>query len=270
MGGSVFGDNPRSGEAVVSQRPVIGIATQTLEAIPGKIPLAWVMGQKYVRALTGAGGIPWIIPLLQGDEDTLRHIYQLLDGVFLTGGVDVDPAQYGEPRCPACGPSDPARDWTELALVRWAKGDGKPVFGVCRGHQVINVACGGTLYQDVPGQCAEAIKHDYFPSPEGYTRDLLVHSVRVAPESRLAGILGAELVRVNSMHHQGIRTLAPGLTPAALAPDGLVEGVEGRNGHFLVGVQWHPEELVDSHPEMHRLFQSFIAAAAEFQQSRAR
>jgi putative glutamine amidotransferase len=254
----------------VAHRPTIGIATQTLEAIPGKLPLGWVMGQKYVRALTAAGGVPWIIPLLQGDEETLHAIYQHLDGVFLTGGVDMDPAQYGEHRRPECGPSDPARDWTEVALVCWAQRDGKPVLGVCRGHQVINVACGGTLYQHVPAQFAGGIKHDYFPSAEGYARDLLVHTVQVVPESRLGRIMETPQVQVNSMHHQGIRTLAPGLTPSALAPDGLVEGVEGSNGHFLVGVQWHPEELVDNHPEMRRLFQSFIAAAAEYQHNRAR
>jgi putative glutamine amidotransferase len=258
------GPDTPGGKTVVTRRPVIGVATQTLEAIPGKLPLAWVMGQQYVRVLTAAGALPWIIPLLEGDEATLRAIYEQVDGVFLTGGVDVDPARYGEDRHPKCGPCDPARDWTELTLVRWATSDGKPVLGVCRGHQVINVACGGTLYQDVPDQHPQAIKHDFFPSAEGYTRDRLVHPVRVVKGSRLETVLGAELVQVNSMHHQGIKTLAPGLAPSAYSPDGMVEGVEGSNGHFLLGVQWHPEELAENHPEMRRLFQAFIAAAGRY------
>jgi putative glutamine amidotransferase len=124
----------------VQQRPVIGIATQTLDPVPGQLPLCWVMGQRYVRVLVSCGAVPWVIPLLQGDDTTLRAIYDRLDGVFLTGGVDVDPAAYSEERHPLCGRTDPARDWTETLLVRWAVADHKPLFGVCRGIQVINVA----------------------------------------------------------------------------------------------------------------------------------
>src|SRR5262249_25546586 len=102
------------GGSTVPRRPVIGIATQTLEAVPGKLPLCWVMGQCYVRALTNAGAVPWLVPLLPDDEATLRAVYEHLDGVFLTGGVDVDPASYGEPRHELCDRTDPARDWTEL------------------------------------------------------------------------------------------------------------------------------------------------------------
>jgi putative glutamine amidotransferase len=127
--------------------------------------------------------------------------------------------------------------------------------------QVLNVACGGTLYQDIGRQHPAAIKHDYFPTPGGcFTRDLLVHDVRVEPGSHLGRIIAAEQLRVNSMHHQGIKTLAPGLVPTAHAPDGLIEGVEGANGQYLIGVQWHPEELVATQPAMQRLFASFIDA----------
>src|SRR5262249_52868114 len=122
----------------VSERPVIGIATQTQEPIPGQLPATWIVGQCYVRVLTGLGAVPWVVPLVQGDEDTLRSIYDRLDGVFLTGGVDVDPASYGEPRHELCGKTDPARDWVELALVRWALPDRKPVLGVRRGIPAIN------------------------------------------------------------------------------------------------------------------------------------
>jgi putative glutamine amidotransferase len=222
------------------------------------------MGQQYVRALTAAGAVPWLVPLLPEDEATLRCIYDRLDGVFLTGGVDVNPAHYGEPVHRLCGPTDADRDETEIRLIRWAQADHKPTLGVCRGHQMINVALGGSLYQDVGDQHPQAIKHDYFPSSGDYTRDYVVHDVAVTGGSRLAAVLGTGPVCVNSMHHQGVKRLAPGLQATAFAPDGLIEGVEGSNGHFLVGVQWHPEELTDKDPAMRRLFGEFLAAAAAF------
>jgi putative glutamine amidotransferase len=126
--------------------------------------------------------------------------------------------------------------------------------------QVINVAAGGSLYQDVTAQHPKAIKHDYFPTG-GYTRDYISHSVRIVPGSRLGAVLGAEEVPVNSMHHQGVKRLAEGLVPTAYAPDGLIEGLEGGNGHFLVGVQWHPEELVGTSSGMRRLFAAFLETA---------
>jgi putative glutamine amidotransferase len=248
----------------VRPRPVIGIATQTQEAVPGELPACWVMGQRYVRVLTAAGAVPWLIPLLPDDAATLRGTYDRLDGVFLTGGVDVEPARYGEERHPLCGRNDPARDATEIQLVRWAVADHKPLLGVCRGVQVLNVAAGGTLYQDVAAQRPGALKHDHFPTREGGRRDFLAHPVRVAAGSHLARILGVGEAPVNSMHHQGIKDLAPPLAATAFAPDGLVEGVEGGNGHFLLGVQWHPEELADASAAMRRLFTAFVEAARDF------
>jgi putative glutamine amidotransferase len=249
------------------KRPVIGIPTQTLEAMPDELPRCWVMSQRYVRVLTSAGAVPWIVPLLD-DEATLRDIYDYVDGVFLPGGVDVDPASYGEARAPGSGRVDAERDRTELTLVRWAAAERKPVLGVCRGAQVINVAFGGTLYQDVAVQREGAIKHDYFPTGGRYTRDQLVHDVRVVEGTQLAAALGVPQLAVNSMHHQGIRDLAPGLVVSALAPDGLIEGVEASNGQYLIGVQWHPESLVDADPRMRRLFATFIEAACSFRDSR--
>lgn len=247
------------------RRPIIGIATQTLDAIPGQLPICWVMGQKYVRVLTDAGAAPWIIPLIQDDAATLRAIYEHLDGFFITGGVDVDPSHYGETRTQRCGRSDPPRDWTELQLIRWAMEDQKPVLGVCRGIQIINVAGGGTLYQDLSFQCPKAIRHDYFPSVEdGFTRDMLVHPVAVEARSHLHRLLDAGEVNVNSMHHQGIKTLGSGLVASAVAPDGLIEAAEGTNGQFLLAVQWHPEELADSQPGMLRLFTAFVEAAETY------
>lgn len=249
--------------------PVVGIPMQTLDPIPGQTPLCWIMGQTYVRALTEQGAVPWLIPPVVGDVDTLRAIYEHLQGLFLTGGVDVDPCQYAEPTDSLCGKTDKARDWAELQLVRWAVEDKKPVLGVCRGVQVLNVACGGTLYQDVGKFYGPTLKHDYFPTADRYTRDMLAHAVKVEPSSRLGRILRAESVQVNSMHHQGIKQLADPLAANAWAPDGLIEGVEGKNGQFLLGVQWHPEELTRRDDAMHALFHAFLHAAEEYRDGTA-
>src|SRR5207247_443624 len=161
----------------MDNRPVIGITTQTLEAIPDQLPRCWVMSQRYVRMLVTVGAVPWVIPLLEGDDATLRGIYEQIDGLFLPGG---------------------ARS----------------------------------------------------------------HGVRIAAGSRLARLLETEALSVNSMHHQGIARLAPGLAAVATSPDGLIEGVEANDSPFVLGVQWHPEDLVEVDPRMRRLFEGFITAAA--------
>lgn len=242
-------------------RPVIGVPTQTLEAIPGELPACWVMGQGYIHVLRSLDVIPWLIPLLPDDLATLREIYDRLDGLFLTGGVDVDPSKYGEEKQPYCGRTDPARDDVEIQMLRWSLEDKKPVLAVCRGIQVLNVALGGSLYQDVKSQIPTAAKHDYFPTKENPARDYLAHEINVERHTRLAELLGDRSVPVNSMHHQAIKKLADGLAPTAFSPDGLIEGAEGRNGRYLVAVQWHPEELAAHDAGMKRLFTSFVEAA---------
>jgi len=248
------------------RRPVIGLPTQTLhsiDGIPPALPESWVMNQRYFFATTVVGGVPWMIPLLEEDSATLREIYQRLDGILLPGGVDLDPRSYGEERHPRLGAVDQARDRVEMQLVRWAVEDLKPVLGLCRGAQIINVALGGTLYQDLEAQFPGALKHDYFPTA-GFSRDYPAHEVTIAPGSRLLAVMERPRFMVNSMHHQGIRALAEGLVPSAVAPDGLIEGVEGPGEHFLIGVQWHPEmfEVVD--PRTRQLFREFIVAAQDW------
>lgn len=249
------------------RRPIIGISTQTQEAIPGKLPRVWIMGHTYIRSLTTMGGLPWVIPLIADDLSTLRAIYDQLDGVFMPGGVDVDPGQYGETKSEMCGRVDPDRDGVELMLTRWALADHKPFLGVCRGVQVLNVAAGGTLYQDVLQQMPGAIKHDYWPYDGVFPRTHLAHEVQIESKSRLGRVLKQSHLKVNSMHHQGIRSLAPGLVPTAYAPDGLIESVEMPNGQFAIGVQWHPEEFVTTDPVTRRLFAAFIDAANEYRAS---
>lgn len=228
------------------------------------------MSHRYVRALTaiGAGAVPWLVPALDDDVETLRAIYDELDGVFLPGGADIDPTSYGADRHPSCDRSDPARDRVELELVRWAMKDRKPVLGVCRGLQIINLAAGGTLIQDLDALRPDSIKHDYFPFRDGYARDHLAHPVRVAAGTRLSRLMGAAEIQVNSMHHQAIERLGGGLVASAFAPDGVIEGVETRDDYFLVGVQWHPEVLIENDPKTRRLFEEFIAAASEFREAR--
>ncbi len=245
------------------RRPIIGIPTQTLhsiDGIPEGLPESWVMNQRYSRVVAAAGGLPVMIPLLD-DEDTLRALYDRMDGVLIPGGVDLDPATYGEAALPTCGRLDPARDRVELMFARWALDERKPLFGLCRGLQILNVAMGGSLYQDIAAQRSDAIKHDYFPTA-GYARDHLAHPVTVTSGSRLDAIVGTAPLRVNSMHHQAVKDLAPGLVATAVAPDGVIEAVESTGSQFILGVQWHPESLTERDPRMHRLLTGFVGAAS--------
>jgi len=246
---------------LASHRPVIGIPTQTLQAIEGipeGLPASWVMNQRYYLATTSVGAVPWMIPLLE-DVATLREIYDRLDGVLLAGGVDMDPGTYGEEKSPLCGVIDPPRDLVEMQLAKWSLAEGKPIFGICRGLQVINVVMGGSLFQDVTAECNTAIKHDYVPT-EGWARDHLAHEVSVPSGSRIHAALGSTRVMVNSMHHQGIDRLGSGLAVTAVAPDGLIEAVEAPGERYLVAVQWHPEAMSGEHAT--RLLAPFIQACA--------
>jgi putative glutamine amidotransferase len=222
------------------------------------------MSQRYIRALTAVGALPWMIPLVGDEPETMRGIYDELDGVFLPGGADIDPANYGEERHERCDKGDPARDEVELTLVRWAMTDGKPVLGVCRGLQLVNLAAGGTLYQDLGEQMPGAVKHDYFPFGGRYARDFLAHEVSIGAHTKLAEIFGAGALKVNSMHHQGVRKVGEHLVASAVAPDGLVEGLESANGSYLVAVQWHPEVLIENDERTRRLFASFVEAAGHY------
>jgi putative glutamine amidotransferase len=210
----------------------------------------------YLDALTGAGAAPVLVPNL-GDLELLRAVYERLDGLLLSGGVDIHPSYYGEPIHEKCGQISSERDETELPLTRWAIQDGKPVLAICRGIQVLNVALGGSLYQDIEAQVPGAEKHDWHATP---SRDHLAHSVTVAPETRLAGILSVTYLPVNSMHHQAIKDVAPGLAVVARAPDGIIEAVEAPDHPFALGVQWHPEELATTDAHAQHLFEALVAA----------
>ena len=243
-------------------RPLIGIPTQTLQSIddiPEVLPHSWVMNSRYYLAAAASGAVPVMIPLFDHDERTLRAIYDRLDGVLLAGGVDMEPHTFGEAPHPRLGRTDHARDDVELKLARWALEEGKPILGLCRGHQVLNVALGGSLYQDIEAQVPDALRHDWFP---GYPRDHLAHTIEVTPHTRLHAAAGAATMPVNSMHHQAVKELGTGLVVSGRAPDGVVEAIEGSGAHYVLGVQWHPEvfELRDDE-RTHRLFKGFVDAA---------
>lgn len=211
---------------------------------------------RYIDAILQAGGVPVLIPS-QLDDAAREAAYKRLDGLLLTGGGDIRVDLYQGLPHPRVDGVDDLRDAIELPLVRTAAADGKPFLGICRGCQVMNVALGGTLYSHIPDQHAGALKHDYF---NGEPRNYLAHSVRVEEGTLAADVLGTPLLQVNSLHHQGVKDLAPGLRASAFAPDGLIEAVELPGHPFGLAVQWHPEWLLDQEPMRH-LFRSLVDAA---------
>jgi len=237
-------------------QPIIGITTyngRTKEDLPAIILL-----RVYVEAIMQAGGVPVLIPS-ELDESDWMELYLRLDGILLSGGGDIAVERYNGLPHPRVDGVDEARDALEFGLLNSAIKEGKPFLGICRGSQVVNVGLGGTLYTHVEDQHPDALKHDYFPN---FSRNRLSHPVRVDEGSRLAEIVGEPVLQVNSLHHQGIKDLAPRLKPIAYAPDGLIEAVELSDHPFGLAVQWHPEWLTDQQPTRN-LFKAFVNSARE-------
>lgn len=244
----------------MGSRPVIGIPTMSDHDAAGLHAPRFSLNQSYNKAIMGAGGVPLMIPQVE-DSESLRELYEMLDGLMLPGGVDIHPKYYNEEPHPKLDPVDDGLDWIETSLLRWALEDDKPVFGICRGEQVLNVVMGGTLWQDLPSEYATVFDHR--ESFKRKIRDYLAHDVRVDATSRLAEILQAQRVWVNTSHHQAIKRVAPGLRAVAWSPDDLVEGIESPDHFFVLAVQWHPEEMVKKHEGARRLFSAFVTAAAQ-------
>ncbi len=218
------------------------------------IAVAWPKDD-YLSSLERAGGQPRI---LDPDRDPVAAVLDECDGILLTGGADVDPAHYGDEDRHHTLSLEPARDAYELELARAAMAANIPVLAICRGVQVLNVAAGGTLYQDLPSQTPSTTNHRMT-----HSTNHIAHPVIVTPGSRLERLLpvsDSNEIAVNSRHHQAIRTVAPGFTVSAVAPDGVVEGIEREGTAFCVGVQWHPENFWVS-GEFHALFHGFVEAA---------
>lgn len=234
-------------------RPLIAVPTLHAERMGSQMVANHTA---YLNAIEATGGIPLLIQLSR-DESVLHTLYDLCQGLMLTGGVDVDPAFYGEEPHEKLGDVDPRRDEVELLLARRAIAEGKPLLGICRGIQVMNVAMGGTLYQDVQSQLAGVGEHRESGLRKQW--DYLAHPISIAEDSWLAGQLDASELEVNTLHHQAIKDLAVGLRITATAPDGVIEAVEGQSEQFLVGIQCHPERLWDSSdPRWRRVFAAFV------------
>ena len=238
-------------------RPLIGITTAEVAGNRGK-----PYHQSYARnawAIADAGGLPVYIPTGL-DDIALRELYERVDAVLLPGGPDVDPAFYGAERHPETQQVDEARDSLELTLARWTYADDRPLFGICRGQQVMNVAFGGTLIQDIPSLVPTEFHH---ATPDTMPRNTIQHEVKLTSDSHLASILGTTEVAVNSLHHQSVERPAPGVMITGYSPDGVIEALEAPDKHFVLSVQWHPEDLYNGDESMKRLFESFVQAARE-------
>src|SRR3954447_8479774 len=246
----------------MGHRPLVGITTSEVRRaeythpLPEGEPLQHEMalGMPYVRALSRAGAVPVVLPPLRVDDVPAQ--LRCLDAVCLSGGPDLDPAQYGASPAHELGPLEPALDDFELAVARVADQSGLPILGICRGAQALNVARGGTLHQHLPAITDHSVEHRQTASGWEQT-----HEVRVEQASRLGHILGTGGAWVNSFHHQAVDRLGSGLRAVAWAPDGTVEGIEDAGDRLVLGVQWHAQTLDRSpHP---RLFEALVAAARD-------
>jgi putative glutamine amidotransferase len=208
-------------------------------------------------AVERAGGLPILIPAGL-DAATLRALYDRLDGVLIPGGGDINPARYNATAHPLTAGIDDARDALEISVAQWAAADDRPLLGICRGHQLVHVALGGALIQDIASQVTTTIQHD---NPVDRPRDL-IHPVSIEAGSRLASVVGSTGCTVNSLHHQAVARPAPDLRVTAHAPDGVVEASELPDHRFFLAVQWHPEDLA-ADPAMLRLFEGLVEAARE-------
>ena len=241
-----------------SIRPLIGLTTYRKTADqPSPIEIIGLM-PSYIESVVMAGGLPVLIPLGLGEAE-LVAILSRVDGVLLPGGGDIEPSVYRGHWHDTLYGIDQDRDRVELFVARQAAEMQKPMLAICRGHQVLNVALGGTLWEDVAAMMPQAIRHDNF---QGFPRNHISHLVTAVPDSRIACLMGKTEIGVNSLHHQGIRDLAPELRATAVARDGLVEGAEIPGHPFAVSVQWHPENLIHDDPDMLSLFKGLVEAAA--------
>jgi putative glutamine amidotransferase len=212
----------------------------------------------YVKGVSEAGGVPVVLP----PSLNLRAAEALLDGLdglLLSGGPDLDPGYYGEEPIHELGTTIPEWDALEMALLRLALERGMPIFGICRGMQILNVALGGTLYQDVPSQLGADVLNHWQVTPKCQ----ITHEVEVQDDSYLEKITDRQTVEVNSYHHQGIKVLADVLKVAARCADGVIEAIESRDisDRWMVGVQWHPEGMRDIEAGHRNLFEAHVCAA---------
>jgi len=231
-------------------RPIIGVTMSFQDPASGQGSDYFALYRKYVTAVEMAGGVAVGLP---AQPEAVADVLPVLEGLLLSGGGDIAPDLFGQDCHPKTRQIDRRRDDFELALVReWVRAD-RPLLAICRGIQVLNVALGGDLIQDIADQVANSLVHQ---RSEGEAR----HLIRLQPTSRLGSLLGDDELEVNSYHHQAVQDLAPGLQAVAWAADGVVEGVEMPGSCFVVGVQWHPELMVQNDVRQLRLFVGLMEA----------
>lgn len=219
-------------------------------------PVVYGQFRTYTDAVVRAGGAPFVIPLVK-DDSTLRRLYEQCDGLLLSGGHDLDPVLYEGDRERVTMHISSRRDRQEIQLLRWALEDDKPILGICRGMQLINVALGGSLHQDIGQDVKKARNHTANIERKDFHH--LAHSLKVAPGSRLAGILETVEVPANSLHHQAIDRLGEDLIVTAHAEDGVIEAIELPGKRFVIGIQSHPEVLeAATEPLWQKLFVEFL------------
>lgn len=221
--------------------PLVDTARESYWMLPG-----------YMQGVEQAGGVPVMLPLTD-DAEVLRQLAATCDGFLLTGGQDVSPALYGAAASPQCGETSPARDAMEKQLLGMALAADKPVLGICRGIQFLNAYLGGTLYQDLPTEHPSPANHHQTPP-----YDAPVHGVTLVAGSPLQTLLGKDVLAVNSLHHQAIKTLAPGLQAMAVSEDGLTEAVCLPGKKFVWAVQWHPEFSFRVNEDSRKIFGAFV------------
>lgn len=223
----------------------------TVGITPGVRDNGWItINNDYVNAIKRAGMLPVLLPLTD-DEDLLDSALIAVDALVFSGGGDVNPALYGEERLPDNEDQNDVRDRMEIYLAKRAVALEIPVLAICRGIQIMAVAFGGTLYQDIGKQYKNDIEHMRMD----LARDV-VHSVAIKEDSLLHSIVGAEEIMVNTRHHQAVKTAPEGFTVTATAPDGVIEAMERRDVPFCIATQWHPEALSDRYPAHHKLFEA--------------
>ena len=235
-------------------QPVIGL---TLDSEPpggySKTHSWYALRENYVTSVVRAGGLPILLP---HEPEQAQAYFDLIDGLIVTGGAfDVDPALFGADSRHQTVTTKDRRTAFELAITRLAAQNDKPLFGICGGQQLVNVALGGTLIQHIPDEVPNTLAHEQ-PNP----RTEPGHIVNLVEGTKLRQIAGLAEIPVNSAHHQAVKAVAPGLIVDAVAPDGVIEGIEDPNRRFCIGVQWHPEYEISAADK--RLFAAFVSAAA--------
>lgn len=213
---------------------------------------------KYINAISNANGVPMILPKLD-DVAQIKAQIDSIDGLLLSGGNDVDPTLYGEDPHQKLGYIEAGRDAYELKLIDYALEQGKPILGICRGAQILNVHQGGTMYQDI----YEQIESKVMGHSQQAVREFPSHEVTVTEGTKLYDIVGQEKIRTNSFHHQANKVLPPHFVVSASTSDGVIEGIESTEHEFLIGLQWHPEDLYDNDEPSRKIFRKFIEIAGK-------